>query len=733
MKPQRWFLSLLLILTVLAGCSKPPAPPQEPVSHVGVYEANGIKQVTTVKDGHLAWYDGKEWRTQFWPGVNLGATMPGHAPGELVPRKADYRRWFPQMKALNAKVLRIYTILPPEFYEAFAEFNATQTEPLWLIQGIWSPEEELIGEAEQGNDAYLPAITERFQREIADAIDVVYGKAEIAPRPGHASGTYRTDVSRYLLGWLVGTEWHQMAVKKTIDAHPNMAPYQGTYFSAKSGAHAFESWLARMLDHAATLEMKHGWQHPMAFTNWATTDPLPHPDEANPNEDLVSVDPMKLEPTAAWKAGYYAAYHIYPYYPDFIRYEEGYARYVNSDGKPDPYAGYLHALRSHHRGIPFIVAEYGVPSSRGLAHKGGLDRNQGYHTEAEMGEINADMTRQIHAEGYDGAILFAFHDEWHKFTWNTVGLEQPSDRRPIWRNRLTNEEHFGLIAVEASSAAEQIYLDGKTDDWSRNRNRVEQSYDDLTLTVTHDEAYLYLLAKKKAGSWDFTRESFYAGFTTLGGGSKTADKAPGLTFSQPLEFLLKLQGENGSAIYVSSAYDQHTWQYGFTNKQLPYYQPTWSDPAKGSFLPWKLMLNRPLTMRQSGRQIPAEEFEVGLLKPGSTDPNAPGFNSLADWYAAGDLLEIRIPWMLLGFTDPSSHQVWQYPYQAGGLKSTSIAALRVEPKLVTHAAGVSRPVEPLSYTWERWDQPRYHERPKQAVPIITETFGQLQHVTKGRP
>ena len=29
----------------------------------------------------------------FWPGVNLGATVPGRHPGELAPTRADYDRW----------------------------------------------------------------------------------------------------------------------------------------------------------------------------------------------------------------------------------------------------------------------------------------------------------------------------------------------------------------------------------------------------------------------------------------------------------------------------------------------------------------------------------------------------------------------------------------------------------------------------------------------------------------
>ena len=45
-------------------------------------------------------------------------------------------------------------------------------------------------------------------------------------------------------------------------------------------------------------------------------------------------------------------------------------------------------------------------------------------------------------------MLFEWLDEWFKFTWNTWDLEQPPERRALWRNALTNEEQFGLIAAD---------------------------------------------------------------------------------------------------------------------------------------------------------------------------------------------------------------------------------------------------------------------------------------------
>jgi hypothetical protein len=688
-----------------------------------ISEVNGIKQVSTVQDAHLAIYDGTSWSSRFWTGVDLGATLPGHAPGELAPTKEDYLRWFTQMKEMNTDVLRVYTILSPEFYQALEEFNSTREDPLWLVQGIWSPEEELIGEDEKGRDAYSSEITEKFQQEITDTVQVVHGDAYIAPRYGHVGGQFDRDVSEYMLGWMVGTEWYPYAVKVTDDANADTSPFSGKYFKSTKDATPFESWLASMLEVLATKEMEYGWQHPVSLTNWLTTDPLSHPDEANEKEDLVSVDPMHLEPTSSWLAGYFASFHVYPYYPDFLRYEDKYQNYRNAEGNIDPYAGYLMELRAHHKDVPLVVSEFGVPSSRGMAHIGPLDRNQGMHTEEEQGKIDRDMLADIQSEGYDGGFLFSWQDEWFKFTWNTKDLNIPEERRPMWANRLTNEQNFGVIANDPGKASEAIYLDGKTEDWENRTDKKTQSYPDFDLSVAHDEAYLYLLLKKKEGDWDLSKDELNVGFGTLPDGSQKADKAPGLIFPGGIQFLLQMKGEADSHLWVNSAYDHHTWLYGETLHMIPEAKGE-KDPQAGEFVPWKLALSRPLVLPQSEREIPFEDFEVGLMKTGITDPSDPEFDSLADWYAKGDVLEVRIPWMMLGYTDPSKLQVWDYPYKASEVTPVESDELRVYPAIRSEGQLVE--VEPLSYYWQSWNEPNYHERKKQSYSILREAFKDKQ-------
>jgi hypothetical protein len=82
----------------------------------------------------------RRFEPRFWPGVNLGVTVPGHHPGELAPTRADYDRWLDGMRRLGARVVRVYTILRPVFYEALDAHKARHPgSPLYLIQGIWVP------------------------------------------------------------------------------------------------------------------------------------------------------------------------------------------------------------------------------------------------------------------------------------------------------------------------------------------------------------------------------------------------------------------------------------------------------------------------------------------------------------------------------------------------------------------------------------------------------------------
>ncbi len=216
-------------------------------------------------------------------------------------------------------------------------------------------------------------------------VDLLHGQATIPVRPGHAGGRYDADVSEWTLGYILGREWEPYAVKEFDARHP-AAAFRGRYLATRGAAPATDRWMAEQCDYLVGYEVdRYNTIRPIAYTNWPTLDPLTHRTESNgPEEsawrlrvgrptprdpieyenDAIGLDAMLIRATPKNPAGWFASYHAYPYYPDFMLYDAGYGRASSSEGRSN-YFGYLRELKHHHAGMPLLLSEYGVPSSRG--------------------------------------------------------------------------------------------------------------------------------------------------------------------------------------------------------------------------------------------------------------------------------------------------------------------------------------------------------------------------------
>jgi len=665
----------------------------------------GLKVPVRAQGGDMALAIDGGFAPRFWPGVNLGGTLPGTFPAELAPKRADYDRWLEEMGVLGVRLLRVYTILPPHFYDAFAAYNEAHGDrPIHLLHGVWIPEDEFIS----GGDAY--AVLDDWKLELTDAVRVVHGDADLPVRPGHASGRYTTDVSRWLLGWSLGVEWDAPAVRSTNRKNAGVEPYAGRYIRASDDASPMESWIAAGMDRVAALEARRGWSRPIAFTNWLTTDPLRHPNEPIAKEDSVSVDPMHIQATAAWPGGVFASYHAYSYYPDFLRWE--YRDAKATDGKPDPYAGYLRALRAHHRGMPVMVTEFGVPTSQGKAHLGPLGRDQGGHSESAAGAIDATMLRRIREEGYAGGVIFEWADEWFKLTWNTTDLEIPAERRALWRNSLTNEEHFGILATEAAARPEKV-LDGRDDDWTTKTSQAiaEAAGPVAEVRAVHDEQYLWLRVKlTEEQAWE--NAPIRIGFAVQSQGNGGLPGAPGADPDADHGIIV---GPGERAELVEAAWlDPLPWLYGITHDYVEFDRRA-MQPGSGVWSKPRQILNRPLNVPGVGAQ-PAEFADGATLRWGSGDPEAERFDARNVVMGGGDVLELRVPWALLGYADPSSHLALR------GAANGTMEPVETGRVGITVQLGDAAPLKTAGYDWDEWNRALWRERRKAGWPALRDAF-----------
>ena len=667
--------------------------------------------------------DGK-WEDLLIKGVNMGIARPGSFPGETAISKEEYLRWFKQIGAMNANALRIYTIHPPEFYEAFYEYNQMADKPLYLFHGVWVNEEIFL----RSGDAFAKENTDEFASEIKKTIDLVHGNAEIPERKGHASGSYPYDISPYVLGWVFGVEWDPEVVLATNEKHKGLGDFKGEYIETEE-AQPFEIWLTERMNEGIKYETEtYQWQRPVSFTNWVTTDLLDHPSEPLEKEDMVSVDPNVMKGTDKLKTGLFASYHIYPYYPDFLNYEQPYVNYVDHRGEKNNYAGYLHDMKKVHS-MPLVVAEFGVPGSRGLTHKNVYGMDQGNHSEKEQGEIDRRLFEDIVEEKMAGGMVFAWQDEWFKRTWNTMDYDNP-DRRPFWQNAQTNEQQFGMMSFDpGESGTSMIHVDGRPEDWTFNGIEPAFNEEGHSMYVTSDERFVYVRVDSDRIS---EGKDTYLLFDTIGNqGQSTLPDVKGVS-TKGVDFALHIKGTKKARLWIDSYYDTHHYQYGHVLDMIKE-EPYANVKNNGVYHPIRLTLNKSLDVE--GNKIPFQSYETGVLQFGTSNPEDEAYDSLADISveASEGRYEIRIPWQLLNVKDPSLKEAMGDIWSGKGLQSsTTLDSIKIGlyetngEKVFSYPSqnedGYINPAQFYPYSWDTWDLPATHERLKQSYYEMKEAF-----------
>ncbi|AZN43290.1 hypothetical protein [Paenibacillus albus] len=716
------------------GMTKPSAAKQ-----VETLQADNTSYSARVFGDHFQTLKNGKWSDFTIKGVNIGMGKPGAFPGNAAIGRDEYYRWFQQIAAMNANAIRVYTLQPPAFYEALYEFNQTTDKPLYLFHGAWVLEDALVS---SGN-AFSDAVMKPFHEEIVDVVDAVHGKASLPKRAGHAYGSYTYDVSPYLLGWILGIEWDPHAVADTNKLTAHKQPFDGRYIYTK-GASPFENWLAQGMEYMATYEQDHyHMQHALSFTNWPTTDMLKHPLESFVEEDMSVVNPNHIYTKDGFYPGSFASYHIYPYYPDFMNNE--YTDYKDKSGMKNNYAGYLHALKAVHR-LPILVAEFGIPSSRGMTHRNVSGKDQGHHSEQEQGQLIAGLYEDMLNEGYMGGMIFSWQDEWFKRTWNTMEYDN-AHRRPFWSNVQTNEQYFGLLSFDPGENVVPIDVDGDTLDWDALHlapiyKAADSTQNLKALYISNDSEYVYLRLDYRKLSKDDIHTSIM--FDTVPGqGNTKLPKGVPLANKVGFDFYIDLASASYAETFVDSYYDTFYYDYANLKKLIPIVAGV-STKNNGMYNPIRLVLNKgSRKVLPSGKVLnyPFESYHTGLLQEGNSNTRAADYNSLADYDVneQSGVIELRIPWLMLNAKDPSLHEMTGDLWASGKGNQASVTTKGFHMLVVQQNSGGSggklsslpelKTGEPVTlsqlklFQWGEWNQPAYHERLKRSYEVLKKEFG----------
>ena len=749
------------------------------------YERPKDLQVFFRVDGdQFAWHDGGAWKPAYLTGVDLSAALPGYYASEATTDSALYADWLNKISDLGGNSIRVYTILPPAFYRALRDYNGAHPQkPIWLVQGV------PFGDPPR-DDMFNGTYFQQCQKIIRDTIDVLHGQGDVPMERGHAGGVYSADLAPWVAGFVVGEPWLSHVVTANNLLHPDIQSYKGTYLDVPSGS-ATEIFLAQMVSYTAEYEEgKYNWQHPAAFINWPTLDPIRHPTEstileevairrsqgerlqtpAGPydDDDGVSIDPLRIKPHEKFAAAYFAAYNVLPYYPDFVNHDPRYLATRDAEGS-NPFLGYLQDLKASHRGIPLLIADYGIPSSIGIGHFSPAGFDEGGKTEEQQGQALARLSRSVRDAGAAGGMIFEWVDQWWRQSWLVRDYESPADRRALWTNAMNPGEYFGLIAADPHGRAGHG-LSGEAGEWANQSafyaesrpglsqplgDKFDSARDLKALYLDADEGFLYLrlvvskLDNDNDGQPDWSEVNYLIGVSTapnLGGVTYLPFISP-IRFPMGMSYAIQIAGPSASRIWIASTYNPFRI---VSVEGIP------SQTTLGSKLGWKPSITsngnfeaqiiEPNRRRFSrdGKYFPPQRYERGILRYGSLNPQAGDYDTLAEWHAnlQTNTIDLRIPWTLLNVTDPSSLKVFAGLEPDGtvitaGTNGFFVAAFSYRPLESARLRPIMEQGHPVAdalpsmtsptnldlnllkqYRWTGWNTPRYGLRVKDSYAIL---------------
>lgn len=653
-------------------------------------------------DGRLHVWDGAAFEPLFIKGMNLGVALPGTQPGDLAPTADDYDRWFSMLSEMGINTVRVYTLHYPRFYQRLHAFNVAHPEkPLYVFHGIWLDEEN------ESKD--LHDMQSHYDDNIVESIDCVHGRNFVFERLGRAHGEYDADVSPWVIGWLVGREVFPDEVETTNARPERRSSYRGAYVSLPEGSETAVWWAERIDRIAAYEASRYGVYRPISVSSWPTLDPIHHPTEGSgASEDQEELDLANLD-TSRFPPGYFASYHAYPYYPDWMNEDPRYVDERDAWG-PNSYFAYLKALRAHYFPKPLVVAEVGVPSSWGNAHFSHSGMSHGGADEVQQGLDDVRLFHNAYDSGTAGAILFAWIDEWWKRTWIVDELALPRERYRLWHNVTSPEQNFGLLAFQLAPPDFGVLPS------TSGAGRVRR------VRAAADAEFFHLEIALASPLGD--DEPLTVGYDTYADDRGESVLPNGKRTTQRSELALTVT-RAGAELVVTEAYDQfrvwHDTQAAWHDDpdgSLPAGRPYRSVPSDGG--KWNLV--RWLNNSEHGSDdgvysFPETVQDIGKLRVRDASEPETGQSAVV---IDGASITVRVPWTLLNVTDPSALRVLDDDPTTRPRETTITEGFRVAVSIGDDL------VETERLRWAGWESaPRYEERRKLGFAIFADGLRQI--------
>lgn len=258
------------------------------------------------------------------------------------------------------------------------------------------------------------------------------------------------------------------------------------------------------------------------------------------------------------------------------------------------------------------------------------------------------------------------------------------------------------------------------------------------LRAAADAGYVYVLLQTGGtDAPDWTRVHYRIAIDTYDAkrGERRLPEPYAADIPTGAEFLIELGGPDHSAVLVTPSYDP----YPLRGESVEGRAIASPETPSGRFAKMELRVNRPRFARD-GRRFDPVIVERGRLRFLRSGEEARVIAQADVAAGAEGAIEIRIPWALLGVSDPSSHRVLHGTSRAEDSETVQTKGFR----MYAYSFDRSRVGDPLAdqlpdgwangplFTWPGWEEPQYRLEPKQGASAIARTMKELADAPPGR-
>ena len=264
-----------------------------------------------------------------------------------------------------------------------------------------------------------------------------------------------------------------------------------------------------------------------------------------------------------------------------------------------------------------------------------------------------------------------------------------------------------MLAFDPGNDSSIVYVDGDVSEWTDSD--IITNSGNSRISMKYDEKYIYFLVN--ITDYDGTSKIYIPIDTTQNSGSKITNISSN-TYDRDIDFLIEIDGKDNSRIYVQEYYDALLAMFSDNiNTSNIYLNPPKANTT--NFNQIKLILQT-TTIENEADSVLYEVYETGKLRHGNANPSSDDYDSLADFIISGDYIELRVPWQILNFSNPSKMMIHDDYYKKYGVENMQIDRMYI-------GAGLSAEqlIKLNEVALKGWGtNVTYHERLKKSYYIL---------------